>query len=180
VSLIAKDLAKQARIPAYIVTAYMALGSLFDILASTWPIHGHDLRWRLAFESLVTGASGTEMLAVLLFVVFAWAAADHIGLAIGFGVALVIGVLFLCGGAIFALDALQVRGQIAADQVGRYQLGMAWTLGRMLFSGSMLILLAVLAFRGFRSLTRTAERGVGAPNANILVSKPANSPRASA
>jgi hypothetical protein len=176
VSLIAKDLAKQARIPAYLVTAYMALGSFLDILVSRWPVLGHDLRWRLTFESAVTGASGTEMLAVLLFVAFAWAAADHFALAVGFAVALITGVLYLCGGAIFVLDVLQVRGQVTADQVSRYQVGAAWTLGRMLFTGSMLLLLAVLAFRGFRSLTRAADRGVTAPNGSLLVSKAAATP----
>jgi hypothetical protein len=173
--LITKDLVKQVRVPAYIVTAYMALGSIFDVLATTWPIQLHDMRWRLTFEGLATGASGTELLAVLLFLVFAWAAVDHIALAIGFAYALVAGVAYLCGAAMFSLDVLQARGQIDPAQLSRYHMGAGWTIGRMIFAGVMLLFLAVVAFRAFRSLTR-AERSVAGPAGNLVVGKPAAVP----
>ena len=167
-SLIAKDLVKQVRVPAYIVTAYMALGSIFDVLATTWPVQIHEMRWRLTFEGLATAASGTELLAVLLFVVFAWAAADHIALAVGFAYSLIAGVAYLCGAAIFSLDILQARGQIAPEQLSRYHVGAGWTIGRMLFAGAMLLVFAVVAFRAFRSLTRV-ERGVAGPAGSLVV-----------
>lgn len=174
-SVIPKDLAKQVRIPAYIVTAYMALGSVLDVMFTTWPVRAHDLRWRLTFDGLVTGASGTELLAVLLFVTFAWAALDHIAVAVGFAYALIAGVLYLCGAAVFGLDVLQVRGQIAPEQLSQYHVQAAWTIGRMLFAGLMMLLLAVVAFRAFRGLTRV-ERGVASPAGNLIVSKATAAP----
>ena len=168
--MIPKDLAKQVRIPAYIVTAYMALGSVLDVLITTWPVRAHDLRWRLTFDSLITGATGTELLAVLLFLAFAWAALDHVALAVGLGYALIAGILYLCNAVVFGLDALQVAGQVAPAQISQYHAGTAWTIARMLFAGVMLLLLAVVALRAFRSLTRV-ERGVAGPAGNLI--KPA-------
>jgi len=173
--VIPKDLVKQVRVPAYIVTAYMALGSIFDVLATTWPIQLHDMRWRLAVQGMFTGASGTELLAVLLFLVFAWAAADHIALAAGFAYSLIAGVAYLCGAAIFSLDILQARGQIDPAQLSRYHMGAAWTIGRMIFAGLTLIMLAVVTFRAFRSLTRV-ERGVAGPAGSLIVGKPPAAP----
>ena len=174
-SLITKDLARQVRIPAYIIAAYMALGSILDVIFTTWPVRAHDLRWRLTFDGMVTGASGTELLAVLLFVVFAWVALDHIALAVGFGYALIAGILYLCGAVAFGLDMLQLRGQIATDQLSQYHVQAAWTISRMLFAGVMLLLLAVVAFRAFRSLTRL-ERSAAGPAGNLIVPKPTAAP----
>lgn len=173
--MIPKDLAKQVRIPAYIVTAYMALGSVFDVLVTTWPVRAHELRWRLTFDGLITGATGTELLAVLLFLIFAWAAFDHVALAFGFGYALIAGILYLCNAVIFGLDALQVRRQITPDQMGQYHAGVAWTIARMLFAGAMLLVLAIVAFRAFRSLARV-ERGVAGPAGNLIVPKTTAAP----
>ena len=175
-SLIPKELARQIRIPAYVVTAYSAVGSILDILMSTWPVHVHDLRWRLAVESLATGATGTELLAVLLFLAFAWAAADQIALGVGFAFALIVGVFYLCGSVAFGLDALQVRSQIAPDQISRFQIGAAWAFGRMVFTGLMLGFLAAAIFRAFRSLARVADRGVAPGVGNLIVSKPPVAP----
>ena len=175
-SSIAKDLAKQIRIPAYVVTAYMSLGSIVDIVSTTWPVRFHDLRWRLTFDGMVTGATGTELLAVLLFLIVAWAALDNIALGVGFAYSLIAGVAYLCAAAMFGLDVLQVRGQIAPQQLSQYHVGAAWTIFRMLFSGEMLIVLAVMAFRALRGLTR-AERAAAGPAGSLIVPKPAAAPR---
>jgi hypothetical protein len=176
VSLTAKDLAKQVRIPTYIITAYMALGSVLDVLVTTWPVHAHELRWRLTFQGLITGASGTELLAVLLFLAVAWAALDNVALAVGFAYSLIAGVLYLCAAGIFALDVLQVRGQIAPNQISQYHLGAGWTVARMLFTAVTLGLLAAMAFRALRSVTR-AERAVAGPAGTLIVPKQTGAPR---
>lgn len=172
---ISTDLVTRLRVPAYIVTGYMAIGSLFDIAATTWPPLLHDLRWRLAIESFSTGASGTVLLAVVVFFAFAWAAADRVGLGFGFAYCAIVGVGYLAESASFALDSLQVRGQVQPDQLSRYNVGMVWTMCRLVFTGLALIYLAVVAIRAFRRLG-VAERGVAAGPGAILVGKPSVAP----
>ena len=168
----ATDLVNRLRIPAYIVTAYMAVGSLIDIGATTWPPLTHDLRWRLAIESFSTGASGTVLLAVLVFLAFAWAAANRLALGIGFAYCAIVGVGYLAESVSFALDSLQIKGQVAAEQLSRYNVGMVWTMSRLLFTGVALLYLAIVAIRAFRRLGET-ERGVAAGPGAILVGRPA-------
>ena len=173
---ISTDLVNRLRVPAYIVTGYMAIGSLLDIAATTWPPLSHDLRWRLTIESFSTGASGTVLLAVVVFLTFAWAAADRLGLGFGFAYCAIVGAAYLAESAVFIIDSLQLRGQIQADQLSRYNVGMVWTLARLVFTGLALIYLAVVAIRAFRRLGVT-ERGVAAGPGSILVTKPSAAPR---
>jgi uncharacterized membrane protein len=172
VSLPFKDLVNRLRIPAYVVTAYVALGSLLDILLSTWPPLTSDIRWRLTFEGFITTASGSEMLAVLLFLAFAWAAADRIALGVAFAYSVIVAAGYLVCAGVFALDALQFKKQVSPEQLTRYDIGLAWNFGRMVLATLILVLLAVVAFRAFRSLARMAERTVGGPAASLIVGKP--------
>jgi hypothetical protein len=159
------------RIPAYVITAYIALGSVLDIVFSGWPPLPHDIRWRLTFESFVTTASGSEMLAVLLFLAFAWAAADRIALAIGFAYSIIAASAYLSCATAFFLDSLQVKGQVRADQLARYDIGLGWTIGRMMFTTVVFVLLSIVAFRAFRALGRVAERNVAGPADSLIVGK---------
>jgi len=168
----ATDLVNRLRIPAYIITAYMAVGSLLDIGATTWPPLTHDLRRRLAIESFWTGPSGTVLLAVLIFLAFAWTAANRLALGIGFAYCAIVGVGYLAESVSFALDSLQIKGQVAADQLSRYNVGMVWTMSRLLFTGVALLYLGIVAIRAFRRLGET-ERGVVAGPGSILVGRSA-------
>jgi hypothetical protein len=169
VSVTLKDIAPRLRIPAYIVTAYIGLGSFVDMFVSSWPAQPHDLRWRLLFEGFATTASGSEMLALLLFLAFAWAAADRIALAFGFSFSLVAAAAYLCCAVIFLLDSLQIKSQVRGDQVARFDLGLLWTGGRLVFTGFMFALFATVAFRAFRSLSRPAERAAASSKASLIV-----------
>lgn len=168
-SVILKDIAPRLRLPAYIVTIYIALGSFVDMIVSSWPAQPHDLRWRLLFEGFATTASGSEMLAVLLFLAFAWAAADRIGLAFGFSFSILAATAYLCCAVAFLLDSVQIKAQVRPDQAARFNLGLAWTSGRLVFTGLMFALFATVAFRAFRSLSRPAERAVASPSASLIV-----------
>ena len=171
-SVILKDIAPRLRIPAYIVTVYIALGSFVDMIVSSWPAQLHDLRWRLLFEGFATTASGSEMLALLLFLVFAWAALDRIALALGFSFSIVAAVAYLCCAVMFLLDSVQIKAQVQGDQMMRFNLGLVWTGGRLVFTGLMFALFATVAFRAFRSLSRPAERAVASPASLVVGKKP--------
>jgi len=176
-SLTSKDFVQRLRLPAYVITTYIAIGAFVEILVAGMPILPHEIRWRLAFEGLVATSSGSVLLALLLFTAFAWAASDRIALAVGFAYSLIAAVGYLCCSAIFLLDSLQLKPQIQPDQLSRYNAGLAWNLGRLAFSAAMFLLFSGITFRAFRSLGRTVDRGVGGPASNIVVGNPQSSAR---
>jgi len=169
VSVTLKDIVPRLRLPAYIVTAYIAFGSFVDVVVSSWPAQLHDLRWRLLFEGFATTASGSEMLALLLFLTFAWVAADRIALAVGVSFSIVAAAGYLCLAVIFLLDSVQVKAQVAGDQIARFNLGLLWTGGRLIFTGLMFALFTSVAIRAFRSLSRPMERAAAGPKSSLIV-----------
>ena len=187
---IANDTARRLRLPAYIVIGYMTIGSLLDVIISTQPATIHDIRWRLGVSTLLTGASGTELLGAVLFLGLALLAADEVALWVGFSLSLLIGLGYLVVSGIFTLDSLQMRGQIKPDMIDRYNLGLAWTLARLIFTGVVFIVVSAAFIRAARYLRRAVDRagvkspaaplvvgtqvtpGVGAPNARPNIGRP--------
>jgi hypothetical protein len=162
-------MARRLRLPGYIVIAYVTIGSLLDILVSAQPAAIHDLRWRLGVSTLVTGASGTELLGAALFLGLAVWAADEVSLWVGFALSLLIGLVYLaaCGG--FTLDSLQMRGQIQPQMLARYNMSLAWTLARLAFTSLALFVISGSCVRAARNLRRAVDRTGIKPLATPLV-----------
>lgn len=163
------DAARRLRLPAYIVIGYMTIGSLLDVLISAQPATIHDIRWRLGVTTLLTGASGTELLGAVLFLGLALLAADEISLWVGFALSLLIGLGYLAAGGIFTLDSLQFRGQIKPDMLDRYNISLVWTLARLIFTGLVFLLVSGACVRAARALRRTVDRIGVKPSATPLV-----------
>ena len=165
----ATDAARRLRLPAYIVLGYMTIGSVFDILISAQPAIIHDIRWRLGVSTLLTGASGTELLGAVLFLGLALLAADEVALWVGFALSLLIGVGYLVVSGIFTLDSLQMRGQVKPDMLDRYNLGLAWTAFRLIFTGVVFFVISGAFMRAARNFRRVADRAGIKPAATPLV-----------
>ncbi len=163
------DTARRLRLPGYIVVGYMTIGSLLDILISTQPAFIHDIRWRLGLATLFTGASGTELLGAALFLGLALLASDEISLWVGFGLSLLIGVLYLGVSGGFGLDSLQMRGQIKPEMLDRYNLGLGWTLARLLFTSVTFFVFSGSFFRAARAVRRAVDRSGLRPASPIVV-----------
>jgi hypothetical protein len=155
---LANDTARRLRLPGYVVIAYMTIGSLVDVIVTTQPAQIHDVRWRLAVSTLLTSASGTELLGALLFLALAVALADGVAMWVGFALSLLLGLAYIGAGGVFALDSLQMRGQVRPDMLPRYDLGLVWTLVRVFFSGGALLIIASACWRAARALARTLDR----------------------
>jgi len=163
------DAARRLRLPAYIVIGYMTIGSLLDILVSAQPAMIHDLRWRLGVSTLLTGATGTELLGAVLFLGLAIWAADEVSLWVGFALSLLFGLGYLAACGAFTLDSLQMRSQIKPEVMDRYNLGLAWTLTRLAFTGLVFLVIAGSCVRAARALRRAVDRNGAKPAGTPLV-----------
>jgi len=65
------DFIRRIRLPALLTVAYLSLGSVVEVLVAAWPTHVHDVNWRLSVLNSAAGATGTELLALLILVVIA-------------------------------------------------------------------------------------------------------------
>lgn len=162
-------MARRLRLPGYIVVAYMTIGSLLDILISTQPAAIHDIRWRLGTATLFTGASGTELLGAALFLGLALLAVDEVSLWVGFALSLLIGFLYLGVSGGFALDSFQMRGQVKPEMLARYNLGLTWTLARLLFTSAAFFVLTGSFVRAARAVRRAVDRNGAKPAGTPLV-----------
>lgn len=166
---LANDMARRLRLPGYIVVGYMTIGSLLDVIVSTQPAQIHDVRWRLAVSTLLTGASGTELLGAVLFLALAVALSDGVAMWVGFVLSLLLGLAYIGLGGVFALDSLQLRGQVRPELVSRYNLGLVWTLVRILFTGGALLVIASACWRAARALARALDRSASNPASTLVV-----------
>lgn len=166
---LANDAVRRLRLPGYVVVAYMTIGSLLDVVVSGQPPQIHDLRWRLGVSTLLTGASGTELLGAVLFLALAVATSDGIAMWVGFAMSMLIGLLYVGVGGVFSLDSLQMRGQIRPEMLSRYNLGLVWTLARILFTGVVLLIIAGVFFRAARALARVLDRSATNPASTLVV-----------
>src|SRR4029078_7452611 len=69
--------ARRLRVAGYLLALFVAVGSISDIVASTWPISLHDARWRTRATTLITSAMPINLLAIFLCIAIAFLAADR-------------------------------------------------------------------------------------------------------
>jgi len=147
-------IARRLRLAGYLLAAYIAIGSLSEIVASTWPISVHDARWRIGVTTLIIGATPLNLVAVFLCIAIAFLAANRRVLWLVGALCALASVAYLALSAELALDLLQLRQKVRADLVTNYDVTM--TLGelRLLFACAVSFALSVAAFRAHRHAGR--------------------------
>jgi hypothetical protein len=163
------DFVRRIRVPAYLLVAFLSVGSLIDILVTAWPVHLHDPNWRLAVANNAAGASGTEMLSLLILIVIAQLAVAGPALWAGFAFAMAMASGYAIAAVMFALDSLQVRGRIPAEQLQRYDVTVAWALARFAFTDLVCLWLAACAWSAARSLRRDMAREMADRRSGLIV-----------
>jgi hypothetical protein len=159
------DFIQRLRLPAYVIVAYLGLGSAVEILVGAWPAHFHDVNWRLSVLHSAAGATGTELLALLLLLVIAQLSMSVAGLWTGFCASILVALGYLIGATMFGLDSLQIRSSVPADQLRRFDVTVAWALARFAIVDLVSLTLAACALGAARSLRRESSRNT----ANRLV-----------
>jgi hypothetical protein len=152
------DFIRRIRLPAYLIVAYLGVGSIVEVLVAAWPIHVHDLNWRLSALNAVAGASGTELLALFMLLVVAQASTSASGLWSGFSASLLAALGFLGAAAAFGLDSLQLRARVPANQLHSFDVSVIWTMARFGIVEVVCLSLAACALTAARSLNREIAR----------------------
>jgi hypothetical protein len=180
VALFSDDFIRRIRLPAYLIVAYLSLGSVVEVLVGAWPMHAHDVNWRLSVLNSVAGATGTELLALLILLAVAQLSTSVAGLWTGFFASILVALGYLLAASTFALDSLELRARIPADQLHRFDVTIVWALARFGIVELVCLALAACALAAGRSLRRerdTSNRLVVGTSALAAAPSDASLPR---
>lgn len=138
---------RRLRLAGYLLAAFVAVSSISDIIATTWPISVHDPRWRIGATTVITGAAPINLLAIFLSIAIAFLAANRRVLwALGVVCAVAsLGYVGLC--IELALDLLQLRQKVRADLVTNYDVTIVLGELRLVFASAVSLALSFAAFR---------------------------------
>jgi hypothetical protein len=161
------DFVRRLRVPGYLVMALLGVVTFAEICVAAWPFRIHDVGWRLAVAGAASGGAGTALLAIFLALVIAVIADDR-GVVLLVAIVCIVAALFcIVGGGMFALDALQMKGQVKPELVSRYDLNLVWGLAKIILAGIVFVGVAISAFRAGIGMGRVAA--VSGKGASMLV-----------
>jgi hypothetical protein len=171
-ALPSSDAIRRVRVPVYLVAALITLVSLAEICVAIWPLHFGDVSWRLSVAGVTSGAVGMLLLVWVASLAVAINERERGVIWLMFVLSAFVAVLCAGGVAIFALDGLQMKGQVRPEMMNRYNLTFVWGSLKIVLDGLAAFGVAVSAFRTGRLIggQDRADRG-----ASLLVksSRPA-------
>jgi hypothetical protein len=151
-TLSASEIVRPLRVPGYVVAVVLAVMPLFEVGVRAWPPRWHEPPWRLAAISTVGGAATTMLFALFLLLAIGALAGDRATVWLALTISAVATTLSIVGAGAFALDSLQMRGQLQPAQLGRYTAESLWELSRICVTGVAFLVLTLSAFRSAKQL----------------------------
>jgi hypothetical protein len=142
------------RAPAYAILASAILFQFLEILVRAWPFRIHATAWRLGLVAAAIGQTGILLFTLLLAALIAVSIEDRGATLAVAVISWIFAMLFLVGGALFALDVLQFRGQVPGALADQYGVGSSWVAARLAVTIVLLIWLAVAAMAVARGFAR--------------------------
>ena len=140
-------IARRIRLAGYLLAVFVAVGSISDVIASSWPVSIHEARWRIGVTTLINGATPLNLTAIFLCIVIAFLAGNRRVLGFIGALCAVAAIVYLGLSAEFALDLLQLRQKVRADLVTNYDVTMALGELRLLFAAVVSLAFSFAAFR---------------------------------
>jgi hypothetical protein len=127
--------------------ALLGIVTFAEIGVAAWPFRLHDVGWRLGVAGAASGGAGTALLAIFFALLIAVVSDDRGVIWLLSIICAVAALLCIVGGGEFALDALQMKGQVKPELVDRYNAALVWGLIKIVLAGIVFIGVAISAFR---------------------------------
>ena len=166
------DFIRRLKAPAYLIVAFLSIGSVVEVIAASWPLRVHDVNWRVGVLNTAAGATGTELLALLILIVVAQLAYSRAAMWTAFGYSVLVALGYVAVSGMFALDCLQLRGRVPAADLPRFDVTAGWALARLAFADLVSLWLAACALAGARMLQRESTRDASDRRNALIVGNP--------
>lgn len=153
----------------YPVGLLLILSPLLDLATAVWPLRAGEVSWRFGTFGLITGALITPILGLVLFQGAA-TLLDHLKTLWTVSlIDLILGLLLLAGIALFALDAVQLRGAVAAAARRSYD---AAAIKALLTALLEVVVLGWVGIGGIRAVSAERKRiGARESSAQLVVGR---------
>ena len=132
----------------------LILLQLIEIEVRSWPFRAHSPTWRLSLIGTIAGSLGTPLFGLLIILAIAVATDDRAAAYTVSFVSWLSAAACAAGIAVFALDVLQVKNDVASPLAGQYDVGSSWVAVRMSVAVLLFVVLAVSAWRAAKSAER--------------------------
>jgi len=147
----------------------MILTPVLELYIRASPFRIHSPAWRLSLIGNASGAISAPILGLFFMLAIAVAAEDK---GVSYAVSSFSGlaaVLCLAATGLFALDALQMRNQVAANMSESYGLASAWIAVKLVISIIVLGALSLSALRAAQGTKRSAPQSSSGKSSSVLV-----------
>jgi hypothetical protein len=159
-SLSQTEILRRLRIPGYLVLALLAGLPLLELGANAWPAQFHLAAWRFTVAGAAAAASVNCLFGLFVIAVIAVASGDRAVVLFVAIASAIAAALCLIGAGMLPLDALQLRGQVDAKVLTRFNLAWGLALLRILATMVVFLVLSVNAFRASKNMgSANAARG---------------------
>lgn len=151
---------------SYAVAGILILFPALDLIQAMWPVQLGELNWRVAAAGLLSRLLVTPLLALVLAYGTALLLKQRRTLRALAVLNVVLVSVLVVGLGSFALDAVQLRGEVRSDAQTTYDLGIAISFAKYGIALIMLILLTIGEWRSSRTL---AVGGGDASQGSVLL-----------
>src|SRR6476619_2461657 len=114
------ELLRRLRVPGYLVLALLAGLPLVELFANAWPLNVHLAAWRFTAVGAAAAASLNTVLGLFVIAAIAVASGDRAVVLFVAIASAIAAVLCVIGAGMLPLDALQLRSQVGANALFRY------------------------------------------------------------
>lgn len=146
--------ARRLRAPGYVIMGTLILLQLIEIEVRSWPFRVHSPTWRLGLIGTIAGSLGTPLFGLLIILGIAVANDDRAAAYTVSFVSWLGAAACVAAAALFGLDVLQVKSDVASSLAGQYDVGSGWVAVRIVVAALLFLVLAVSAWRAAKSAER--------------------------
>ncbi len=173
---VSSDTVRRLCVPTYVVAALLAIVPVVEIVVNSLPVRISDPSWRLAMVAVATGAASSVLLSLFFVFVVGFLADRQLALSFVAAACVCIALLCVVAAGSFALDALQMKGQVKQAMASRYNIASLWAFAKIGLAGSTSAVLAVHSFRAAKNVRRATERLSRSPSSVLLSSAMSQGP----
>jgi len=136
------------------------LTQIIEVVLRSSPMQIHSPAWRLSFIGNSSGIVLNFLMMMFLILAIASFSRDR-GLALVMcGLSISAALLYLLSSGVLALDALQMRNQVQMSVAKQFDVTSGWTFVRQLVGAAGFTLLAIAAWRVYRTAHAPGARSV--------------------
>lgn len=166
---ISTDVVRRLRIPGYVVMTMLTALPIIELAATAWPPQFSVVAWRFSVVGVAGATAITTVIGLFFIYAIALIAGDRAVLWVVSGLCAAFAILCIGAGAMFPLDALQMRGQVRPEALSRFSAASMVAMVKICAAALVYGALAVSSFRAGGSTRAETSRDRNTSASRLVV-----------